>query len=155
MSPTSRVPVPKLRIAQYAHGEFEAIAGTILLASGLRHERAASWPTGTLLAVLESPRSGWTALATKIDDDAYDSTSATLAQDAGGNLLVARLGSERVSCQIFARSDADASSLIDAVRTLFPESQDAMGDIVRVTFWNWSGDDGVHRTARRIAVPTW
>src|ERR1700726_1128308 len=43
----------------------------------------------------------------------------------------------------------------DAVRTLFPESQDATGDIVRVTFWNWSGDDGVHRTARRIAVPTW
>jgi Domain of unknown function (DUF5925)/ATPase family associated with various cellular activities (AAA) len=155
MSPTTRVPTPKLRIAQYANSEFEAIAGAILLASGLRHERAESWATGTLLAVLESPQSEWTALATQIDDDAYDSTSATLAQDAGGNLLVARLGSERISCQVFARSDADASSLIDAVRALFPESQDARGDIVRVTFWNWAGDDGVHRIARRIAVPTW
>jgi hypothetical protein len=135
LTPTRPVPTPKLRIAHDVNSEFDAVVAAIVLSSGLRHERVAAWPTGTSLAALESPQSGWTALATQIDDDSYasTSTSATLAQDAGGNVLVAHWGSERVSCQVFARSDADAGSLIDKVRDLFPESQDAADDIVRVT----------------------
>lgn len=144
-----------LRVARFAHSDYEALIADSVLASGLRHERSASWATYVTSSAIESPQSGWNVAATLAHESgSYAATSMAIAHDEAGNLLVAEWEHGRVSCRVLARTAGEAASLLETVHRLLPESTGSDEPGVRVTFWTFS-EGHVDRTARRINVPDW